>query len=137
MIDGHWTADVAQHDSKLFEVTNYIYDIGNAGAGSMSLVNKNALKDLEPQVRETFLRLTGEQHRRRLFDASRAAAERGRKQLVQDGMKPVPVVGQDRAKILTQVDPIISAWSAKLDPSSKRVYEKARNMIEAYNRGRN
>ncbi len=137
MIDGHWTADVAQHDSKLFEVTSYIFDIGNAGAGSMSLVNSEALNDLEPEMRQTFLRLAGEQHRQRLFDASRAAAKRGRQQLVQDGMNPVPVLGADRAHILEQVEPIVSEWSAKLDPASKRIYGKARQMIEAYNKGRN
>jgi TRAP-type C4-dicarboxylate transport system substrate-binding protein len=133
MVDGNWVADLPQFDAKLYEVTNYIVDIGNAGAGNMSITSIKALDSLPGDYRQKLL-----SHQDEYFkcnaDGSYAGTSKGRELLTtKGGMKVAAISAKDRAFMIAQAKPIVDAWQKDLDAESRRIFEKAKAMIDEHN----
>ncbi len=134
LVDGNWVADAPHYFSKLYEVTNYIFDINNAGAGYFVVVSQEALDNLPAGHREALLSLEDE-HMARVRQGTYDGAKDGRKWLMQEGMEPIDVPKQDMAYMRKVARPIVRDWADRLDPEARRIYEKAKAMI-AEHRGR-
>ena len=132
MIDGNWVNDAAQYSAKLHEVTRYIFDIGNAGAGNFYIVSNKAINKLPSGVKAKFL-AKERAHTERLRAATGAGASQGRKSLESTGMKAYSVPAKDRAFMLKVAKPIIDKWHPRLDAESRKIYLKAKRMVDAYN----
>lgn len=133
MVDGNWVADLPQFDAKLYEVTNYIVDIGNAGAGNFSITSIDAMDALPAGYREKLL-----SHKDAYFkcnaDGSFAGTSKGRTLLTTEGgMKVAELSSKDRAFVISQASPIVEEWQKKLDAESRRIFNKAKAMIDDYN----
>ena len=131
MIDGNWVADLPQYDAKLYEVTNYIYDIGNAGAGNFAITSMKALNDLPKSYRDALMSHK-DIYAECAWKGTAAGTAEGRRLLQSKGMKVVEVSAKDRAFMLKQAGPIIQEWVKRLDPESLKIYEKAKSMIDGY-----
>jgi TRAP-type C4-dicarboxylate transport system substrate-binding protein len=135
VIDGVWTADTTTLASKLYEVTNYIFDVKNAGSGNFIFVNQKAFDELPADIKAIFKELE-----KPLTERMRAACLRSvtdsRNALVQHGMKvTVPVKG-DLESMKTLAKPIIENWGTRLNAEQKPIYERAKSMIEQFSAGK-
>ncbi len=132
MVDGNWVADLPHYDSKLHEVTKYIFDIGNAGAGNFHISSIAALNALPAALRDKLLSYQDD-HMQCLWDGTLRGTTEGRKLLVKAGMIPNDVPQKDRAFMLSVAKPIIAEWEPRLDAESRRIYMKIKKMVDAYN----
>ena len=135
VIDGLMAADGAYLAMKFYEVTPNIYDTANAGPSFFIVVSEKALAKLPPDVREKFLGM-----RQTLTDANRASYitedAKARQALLQIGIKVHPVKDADQAKMRELAKPVIEQWAARLKPESRKIYDVAKSMIDAYYAGK-
>jgi len=135
IIDGNWVADAPHFYNKGYEVTNFIYDVGSAGAGTFVVVSEEALKDLSDKDRKALMDAFPQ-----YIDALRAGSKdgtiNGRKWLMEKGMKVVEVTDADRERMRDVATKIVDEWQKKLTPETHNIYAKAKEMIDAYNAGK-
>jgi len=135
VIDGLMAADGPFLGMKFHEVTRNIYDTANAGPTIFTLVSEQALAKLPADVREKFLGM-----RQTLTDANRASYAtldpKAREALLKVGMKVHPVSAADQKKMRDAAKPIIEQWAARLNPESRKIYDVAKSMIDAYYAGK-
>ncbi|MBI3993991.1 MAG: TRAP transporter substrate-binding protein DctP [Candidatus Lambdaproteobacteria bacterium] len=130
VVDGNWAADLAEFSMKFYESVKYTFDTHTAGIGFFIIASEDAIAGLPPDVRQTFLESVS-RHRDRLRASMLNGTNLGRKLMVEKGqMQVVPVPDADRATMKRAAEPIISAWVTRLDPESRRIYEKAKAIIE-------
>jgi TRAP-type transport system periplasmic protein len=132
LLDGNWVADAPHFFNKGFEVTNYIYDVGSAGAGFFVLINDDALAALSEEDRKALTDALPA-YVEALREGSKGGAANGRQWLVDEGMTVVPVSPEDRATMQEAAVKIIDGWQARLDPESHAIYVSAKEMIDEYN----
>jgi TRAP-type C4-dicarboxylate transport system substrate-binding protein len=135
LLDGNWVADAPHFFNKGYEVTKYIYDVGSAGAGFFVLVNDKAMDGLPADVRKDLsAALPG--YLTALRNGTRDGAIHGRDWLVKEGMVVVAVSPGDRATMRAAAAQIVEKWQKRLDPQARKIFDKARQMIDAYNMGK-
>jgi C4-dicarboxylate-binding protein DctP len=130
VVDGNWAADLAEFSMKFYESVDYTFDVQGAGLGIFIVANEDAIAALPPDLRQSFLDSTP-RHRDRLRASMLNGAQLGRKLMVEKGNQVVvPMSDADRAAMKRAAEPIISAWVTRLDPESRRIYDKAKAIIE-------
>lgn len=131
VVDGHMAAYGPQVAMKFNEVTEYIYEMANAGPSFFILVNEAALGKLPADIRETFLSM-----RPTLTAANRTSYEtldpKARAALIERGMKVNPASDADQAKMREVAKPIVEQWASRLRPDGRKIYDVAKAMIDAH-----
>jgi len=133
VVDGNWAADLAEFATKFHEVTDYTLDPHSGGLGIFYVVNNDALAALSPEVREQF-KSTWDDHTARMIESTYNGTKLGRKLIVEKGGQIVrDIHPDDRAFMMKISKPIIEDWAKRLDPESKRIYLRAKAIVDAYN----
>lgn len=131
MVDGNWVADLPHYDSKLHEVTRYIFDIGNAGAGNMAISSIEALEALPADLRSALMARQAE-YKKCFQEGTLRGTTEGRRLLEQEGMQAFEVPEKDRQLMREVAEPIIAQWVTRLDPESRQIYEKAKRILDEH-----
>ncbi len=134
MVDGNWAADAPQFATKLHDETRYVYDVASAGAMITLSMNKDKWEGLPADIRQVWLDLKDDWFNRQLASA-KEGYDAGRKLLTDAGVSAIPVTDADRERIVKAAQPVIDDWQGRLDAPSRRIFEKAKAMIEAHNAG--
>lgn len=132
LLDGNWVADAPHFFNKGFEVTKFIFDVGSAGAGFFVLVNEKALEGLPADSRKALMDALPA-YVAALRTGTKEGATNGRQWLVKEGMTAVPVPAADRAVMQKAAVEIVDRWQKRLDPEARPIYEKVKQMVDAYN----
>ncbi|MBI3993451.1 MAG: TRAP transporter substrate-binding protein [Candidatus Lambdaproteobacteria bacterium] len=132
LVDGNWFPDSAQYAFKFHEVTRYIFDLNNAGAGYFVMVSEKALDGLPANVRQEFMGLR-DLHSKRLRESSLDGTKKGRSLLEGTGMKANVVPAADRKRIMSMSSPIVEEWAARLPADTRPIYLKAKRLVDEYN----
>jgi TRAP-type transport system periplasmic protein len=132
LLDGNWVADAPHFFNKGYEVTDYIYDVGSAGAGFFVLVSEEALEALPSEDRQALMDALPA-YVEQLRAGTRDGARNGRDWLLNEGMTVVPVSEEDRATMQSAAATIIDDRQGRLDPEAHEIFVKAKEMIDAYN----
>jgi len=131
MVDGNWAADAPQFATKLHDQTRYVFDVASAGAMITLSVNKDKWEGLPDNVRKVWLDLKDDWFNRQ-FESAREGYDSGRKLLTDAGVQAIPVTDADRQRIVDAAKPVIDEWQSRLDAPSRRIFEKAKALVEAY-----
>jgi len=132
LLDGNWVADAPHFYNKGFEVTKFIFDVGSAGAGFFVMINEKALDSLPAADRKALMD-SMPAYVSALRAGTKDGAINGRQWLIKEGMTAVPVPAADRETMKAAAAVIIDKWEKRLDPESRIIYAKAKEMIDAYN----
>lgn len=136
VVDGHMAADGPHLSMRFNDVTKYIFDTENAGPSVFTMVSKSALDALPADVQKAFFAKEAI-YRERNRSSYISSDEAARKALVEQGSKVNPVPEKDQLFMREAATPIVERWAAKLDPEAKKIYDKAREMIDAYYKTQN
>jgi TRAP-type C4-dicarboxylate transport system substrate-binding protein len=71
-----------------------------------------------------------------LRNGTRDGAIHGRDWLLKEGMVVVAVSPGDRATMRAAAAQIVEKWQKRLDPQAHKIFDKAKQMIDAYNMGK-
>ncbi|MHA1564742.1 MAG: TRAP transporter substrate-binding protein [Alphaproteobacteria bacterium] len=135
VVDGVWTSPGGFFAMKFNEVVDNVFLAANAGPSLFQVVNEKALAKLPADVRKAFL-AKQDSIRKRNRASYRKLAAWGAKMSQKKNVKQHAVSKADQAMMVAVARPIVVNWAARLDPESRKIFDKAKSMIDAFHAGK-